>query len=97
MEMKPEILSEVLGEEIVSKIKDGIDETELGYYGGCSIDRNYCPMCGADEIILYQRTPPQNITIHTLEHLEDCPYTLIRKLENILEKYTKPQNTSMNK
>lgn len=70
-------------EDIIGKIKDSLSWTEVGYSGGCRVDRNYCPICGADEVIRYNSNQPR-ITMDTLEHEDDCVYTLIRKLENEL-------------
>lgn len=71
-------------EKIIDDMKDSLDYTDLGYSGGQSIDRNYCPICGADEVIRYNSDQP-TITMNTLEHTPSCLYALVRKLEKELE------------
>lgn len=71
-------------EQIIDDIKDSLGDVDMGYSGGQSIDRNYCPICGADDVIRYNSDQPR-ITMGTLDHSEDCAYSLIRKLENKLE------------
>lgn len=70
-------------EQIIDDIKDSLSYTDVGYSGGQSVDRNYCPICGADDVIRYNSDQPR-ITMDTLEHEESCAYSLIRKLENKL-------------
>jgi len=71
-------------EKIIDDMKDSLDYTDLGYSGGQSVDRNYCPICGADDVIRYNSNQPQ-ITMNTIEHNSDCLYVLVRKLEKELE------------
>jgi len=71
-------------ERLIDDIKDSLGYVSLGYSGGQSIDRNYCPICGADDVIKYQTD--QVISMGTLDHEESCAYSLIRKLEQTLEK-----------
>lgn len=71
-------------EQIIDDMKDSINYTDLGYSAGQSIDRNYCPICGADEVIRYNSDQPR-ITMETLEHEDNCLYSLVRKLEKELE------------
>ncbi len=70
-------------EQIIDDMRDSVGYTELGYSGGQSVDRKYCPICGADDVIRYQTD--QVITMDTLDHSDSCMYSLVRKLEKELE------------
>ncbi len=67
-------------EQIINDIKYSLSDVTLGYSAGQSVDRKYCSICGADDVIKYQTS--QNISMDTLEHKDSCAYSLIRKLEN---------------